>query len=65
MNSAFKVSGMHCEACQKVIEKKLMKIEGVTEVNVEPNGEVAVTADHPVELGEVQIALDGTDYQVS
>lgn len=65
MNNTFKISGMHCGACQKVIEKKLMKIEGVEKVNVELSGEVIITAGRSINRDEVILALKGTDYQVS
>lgn len=60
-----KISGMHCGACQKVIEKKLMKIEGVEKVNVELSGEAAITANRSIKIDEIKLALKGTDYQVS
>ncbi|MFA5933182.1 MAG: heavy metal-associated domain-containing protein [Microgenomates group bacterium] len=65
MNNTFKISGMHCGACQKVIEKKLMKIEGVEKVSVELSGEAIVTANRSINIDEVELALKGTDYKVS
>ena len=56
---------MHCGACQKVIEKKLMKIEGVEKVSVELSGEAIVTANRSINIDEVKLALKGTDYKVS
>lgn len=64
MNNTFKISGMHCGACQKVIEKKLMKIEGVKKVNVELSGEAVITANRSINIDEVKLALEGTDYKV-
>lgn len=61
----FKVLGMHCGACQKVIEKKLSKIEGVTGVTAQLNGDVSVLANRSVNIDEVKLALQGTDYKVS
>lgn len=65
MDNKFKVSGMHCGACQKVIEKKLSKIGGVSAVNAELNGEVSVMANRPISIDEIKLALEGTDYQVN
>ena len=62
MDNKFQVSGMHCGACQKVIEKKLSKIMGVSGVNAQLNGEVIVCANRSVNLDEVKLALEGTDY---
>ncbi len=64
MNTTLKVSGIHCGACQKVIEKKLMKIDGTSKVNVELSGEVIITANRAINIDEVKVALEGTDYQV-
>jgi copper chaperone CopZ len=65
MDNKFKVSGMHCGACQKVIEKKLSKIEGVDGVNVNPEGDLSVLASRSISLNEVKLALEGTEYIVS
>lgn len=61
----FKILGMHCGACQKVIGKKLAKIEGVTGVSASLNGDVSVSAGRVIDIDEVRLALEGTDYQVS
>ncbi len=61
----FKVSGMHCGACQKVIEKKISKIEGVDGVSVSPDGDLSVSASRSISLDEVKLALEGTEYIVS
>lgn len=56
---------MHCQACQKVIEKKLMKVEGVSKVIALLSGEVTVTANRSITSDEVKLALEGTEYQVN
>jgi len=55
---------MHCQACQKVIEKKLMKINGVLRVITQLSGKVTIVANRLVTANEVKLALEGTDYQV-
>ncbi|HCE30946.1 hypothetical protein A2778_05660 [Candidatus Daviesbacteria bacterium RIFCSPHIGHO2_01_FULL_40_24] len=65
MENKFKVLGMHCQACQKVIEKKLMKIEGVSQVIALLSGEVTVVANRSITSDEVKLALEGTEYQIS
>ena len=65
MDNKFKVLGIHCGACQKVIEKKLLKVEGVSQVNAEANGDVSVLANRAINLDEVKLALEGTEYTVS
>ncbi len=65
MDNKFTILGMHCGACQKVIEKKLLKITGVLQVNVQLSGDVTVNADRLISKDEVKLALEGTDYQVN
>lgn len=59
------LSGLHCESCKKITEKRVNKIEGVenSEVNLEACT-VHITADRPIDKSEVQTALEGTHYQV-
>lgn len=65
MNNNFKVSGMHCNACQKIIEGRLSKITGVSNVKADLSGEVIITANRTVSLDEVKLALDKTGYQIN
>lgn len=65
MTNTFKILGMHCQACQKIIEKKLLKISGVTIVTADLTGEVTVQADRSISTDEVKLALEGTDFEVS
>lgn len=61
----FKVSGMHCEACFKVIALKVRKIGGVEDFALQENGEATLVAKRPVGLDEVRSSLQGTDYAVA
>lgn len=60
----FTVTGMHCDACQKVIALKVKKLPGVTDVSVSPNGQATVTSSAPLSIADIQKALEGTEYQV-
>lgn len=63
--TTFKLSGLNCEACQKVVTMCLSEIQGVAGVNVSlKTGEVKVSADREVSREEVVRALDGTHYKV-
>lgn len=64
--STFQLSGLHCESCKKITEKRAKKIEGVTqaETNLE-TGELSITAGREISQEEVTKVLEGTDYQVS
>ena len=59
------LSGLTCGACEKVISKRLQKIEGVQEVHVSSqNGNTSITATRPISTDEVTFALEGTHYKI-
>lgn len=59
------LSGLTCGACEKVISKRLQKIEDVQEVHVTvQNGATSITASRPISKDEVVLALEGTHYKV-
>lgn len=59
------LSGLTCGACEKVISKKLQKIDGVQEVHVTAqNGATSIIASRPISEEEVITALEGTHYKV-
>lgn len=59
------LSGLTCGACEKVISKRLQKIEGVHEVHVSSETEVtSITASRSISKEEVISALEGTHYKV-
>ena len=61
----FQLSGLTCGACEKVISKRLQKIDGVQEVHVSSqNGATSITASRPISEDEVILALEGTHYKV-
>ena len=61
----FQLAGLHCESCEKITEKRVNKIDGVenSEVNLEASV-VSITATRQIGKSEVQTALEGTHYQV-
>ena len=59
------LSGMTCPACEKLIGKRLLKIEGVTQVKVNLKDETAqIEGLRKINENEVKKILDGTQYQV-
>lgn len=59
------LSGLTCEACEKVITKRLNKIAGVSSVRVaSQTGATSITASRSISKQEVTQALTGTHYQV-
>lgn len=61
----FKVSGMTCQSCVKLIEKYLGKVNGIHGIAVDLSGNGAVTADREVSKSELQTALADLSYKIS
>jgi len=65
IKTIFSLSGLTCGACEKVISKRLQKIEGVQGVQVSlQNGATSITASRPISIDEVTQALHDTHYKV-
>lgn len=60
----FQVEGISCQACQKIIQKRLGNVQGVSGVSVELNGQLEVKADRAVDKSELVNALKDTDYKI-
>lgn len=59
------ISGLHCEACVKLLIKKLSKIETVTGVTAgSVLGSFTVQATQPLTETAVKDVLSGTDYSL-
>lgn len=56
--------GLTCEGCVKLAKKRLEKIEGVTEANVELSGKTEITSNRPIANEEIRKALADTKYSV-
>ncbi|OGG03838.1 hypothetical protein A2W14_04825 [Candidatus Gottesmanbacteria bacterium RBG_16_37_8] len=61
----FSVSGITCEACLKLIKRRVGVIAGVKDINVSLSGNASVIADRTIEIIEITKALEGTDYKVN
>ncbi|EKD93315.1 MAG: hypothetical protein ACD_28C00180G0004 [uncultured bacterium] len=64
MLTTLTLSGLHCDACIKLISKRLSKLQGVRTVQVELSGKTQIEADRVIEADEVQAALADTEYTV-
>ncbi len=59
------LSGLTCESCEKMVSKRLMKIEGVTNIQVTAsNGLTSILASRQITIPEIKKALEGTHYSV-
>lgn len=66
VTSTFQITGMTCDACQKVVQKKLSKVADVTAVAVDKSSGVAnLSAKRNITLEEVKTALEGTHYSLA
>lgn len=60
-----KISGITCEACIKIIKRKVGKLDGVTNVVVKDNdGETTITSIKKLNISDITSALSGLPYQV-
>lgn len=58
------LTGLTCAACQKLIQKRILKIEGVNDVVVELSGQTSIKASRKITSGEVADVLKDTKYAV-
>lgn len=59
------LSGLTCNACEKVVAKRLRTIVDVQEVEVQvQNGITSIIASRLIGIDEVTQALTGTHYKV-
>lgn len=64
ITSHFNLTGLTCEACVKLVNKRLGTISGVKQASAELPGHVTLSADREVTKEEIGKALEGTDYRV-
>lgn len=61
----FKLNGIACSACVKLITNRFNKIEGVNDVNIDiMTGEATVTSDNNIDLGIFLKAIEGLPYSI-
>ena len=57
------ITGTHCPACKKLIEKRIISIAGVNSVDVNfTSGETKIIGDKEITKAEIKNVLEGTDY---
>lgn len=64
MKQTIKFGGLTCDACQKVIQRRISKIEGVEDVTVESNGTTEVIVKVALSKAQVEKMLEGTPYKL-
>ena len=57
------ITGTHCSACKKLIERKILEISDVTNVNVNfETGETIIESKRLIEKIEIDEVLEGMPY---
>lgn len=65
ITQVFTLSGLSCGSCEKMVAKRLMKIDGVTDVRVTAtNGQTTISTARQITTNEITTALEGTHYSV-
>ncbi len=60
-----KISGITCEACIKLIKKKIGKITGVKDVVIKNNnGETMIVSENELKTADIAKVLEGLSYKV-
>ncbi len=63
--SEFFVEGMHCAACELLIEKKLSKVDGVKKVDAKlGEGKVFIEADRDLTANELSHLVEANGYKI-
>ncbi len=65
ITTSFNLSGLTCPACEKLIQKRVKQIAGVTGVVVDlKTGKTDVVADHNINTEELSVVLKDTPYKI-
>lgn len=65
IHTYIELSGMTCNACEKLVGKRLSTIHGVTQVKVNVKDEdVQIEGIRKITKEEIKAVLEDTDYQV-
>ncbi len=63
-NLHYQISGFTCQACVRLAQKRIEKIEGVSEASVQENGETLISAERNIDKTEINEALKDTNYKI-
>ncbi|KKR33524.1 MAG: Heavy metal translocating P-type ATPase [Candidatus Gottesmanbacteria bacterium GW2011_GWC2_39_8] len=58
------ITGITCEACIKLIKKRIEKIDGVKDIDIKISGETVISGERNIDLEEIVDVLKDTDYKV-
>ena len=60
-----KIIGINCEACTKLIKKRLLTVPGVVDAQININGEAEIKTNQEVTLEQLQEVLYDTEYRIT
>jgi copper chaperone CopZ len=65
ITTSFTLSGLTCPACEKLIQKRVKQIAGVTKIAVDlKTGKTDIVADHSINTEELSVVLKSTPYKI-
>lgn len=65
VSTTFRLTGLTCDACVKIVRRKIMNIPTVTDVEVDlSSGNIEIIATQAIQKEEVVQNLTGTHYHV-
>lgn len=66
VNTTVTINGITCDACVKLIEKRVLRIPGVKDVIVDRDcGKTTVIADKKIAQEDIEYVLSDTEYTIS
>lgn len=64
-NIKFKLSGLTCEACVKLVTSRFKKVPGVQEVKINlKSGEANVSSSADLDFGVLEESLKGSEFSI-
>ena len=65
MKKTVQIDGMHCQACELLIERKLKKVPGIRNVSASLSSQsVTIDSENGVKKADIRKALQGTGYSI-
>ena len=60
----YKLGGLTCEACIKLVKMDLGGIKGITNIDLNLDGSLEIKADREIDKDEIVTALKDTEYKI-
>ena len=65
MQTNFKITNLHCDACIKISRLALEKLAGVESIDIDKEGNVKIESAKTLYQNDIKLALDKVDKTVS